>query len=140
MKAFGFAVLAAMIWGFVPLFEKLGLSKVEPLVGLFYRCVGVMIGLIILLAIMIKPSEIKSVNTGSAFLLILSGFLASFVAQIAFYHALKIGELSRIVPISGSYPFISFILGIVLLGESFSLPKLVGVIFVISGIFILKGN
>ena len=121
MNAFSWAVAAAVIWGVVPLLEKSGLARAHPLAGLFYRCVGVLIGIVILSLFMVKPQDIKAVDMKSAVYLVLGGFLASFVAQICFYNALKLGEVSRVVPISGSYPFLTFILGVFLLGES--LPR-----------------
>jgi len=111
MNAFAWAVLAACIWGIVPLLEKMGLAKVELLVGLFYRCWGVIIGFLLLIIFAIKPQQLKAVDLRSVILLMLGGFLASIVAQVCFYNSLKLGEISKVVPISGIYPLIAFILG-----------------------------
>lgn len=138
MNSFWLAIMAAVIWGFVPLLEKVGLGKIEPLAGLFYRSIGVVIGLIILGLFLLKPAEIRSVDLKSALLVMTGGFLASFVATFLFYHALKIGEMSRIVPISGSYPLITFLLGVLILGESFTPLKLLGVILAVLGVWFLK--
>ncbi len=138
MSGFGWALTASFIWGFVPLLEKLGLSHTKPLAGLFYRCVGVVIGMVILSIFMVKPQEIRVGGLKSAMLLIVAGFFASFVAQVCFYNGLKLGEISRIVPISASYPLMTFLLGVWLLGESWSLVKLGGVVLVIAGMWLLK--
>ena len=55
-----------------------------------------------------------------------------------FYKSLKTGNVSTVVPVSGSYPFITFILSIVLLGEGFSLEKLMGVALVVAGLWVLR--
>ncbi|OIO37902.1 MAG: hypothetical protein AUJ71_04235 [Candidatus Omnitrophica bacterium CG1_02_49_16] len=138
MNAFTWAVSASIIWGFVPLLEKTGLVHTKPMAGLFYRCVGVVIGIVILSIFMVRPQEIKEVDLKSAFLLILAGFLASFVAQICFYNGLKLGEVSRIVPISASYPLITFLLGIWLLGESWSVVKFGGAVLIVAGMWLVK--
>ena len=138
MSGFVWATIAALIWGVVPLFEKLGLSRVSPLVGLFYRCVGVILGMILLSVFMVKPQEIKAVDVRSALFLILAGFFASFIAQICFYHGLKLGDISRIVPISASYPFITFLIGVAVLGEGINGYKIVGVLLVLLGVWFLK--
>ena len=138
MSAFMWAILTACIWGIVPLLEKAGLSKVDAIVGLFYRCLGVIIGLVILGAVMLKPQQIKAVDIRSVSWLILAGFLASFVAQITFYKGLKLGEMSRIVPISASYPLITFILGVLILGESITWLKCAGVFSIMIGIWMLR--
>ncbi len=133
------AILAACVWGFVPIFEKLGLHGVSsPYVGLFYRCLGATLGLAALSLFVIRPSQLKNVDGKTIFLLVLSGFLASFVAQIFFYHGLKAGEASRIVPIAGSFPMITFVLAVLLLGESITVSKIVGVLLVSGGIWMLR--
>ena len=138
MSAFTWALLVAFIWSIVPLFEKLGLAKVAPLAGLFYRCCGVLIGLFLLGVFIVKPQKIKSVDLKSILWLVLGGFLASFVAQVCFYNSLKIIEISKVVPISSAYPLIAFILGVLFLGESGALTKMLGVAFFILGIWAFK--
>ncbi len=138
MNEFIWAALAAFVWGIVPLLEKLGLVKVQPLVGLFYRSLGVVIGLFLLGIFLLKPSEIKSVNLRSIVFLVLGGFLASFIAQICFYKGLKIGEVSRVVPIAGSFPLVTFLFGVLFLGESVNLAKIIGVLLIVLGIWALK--
>ena len=100
MTAFMWALSAAFVWGVVPLLEKLGLSRSEPFTALFYRCFGVVIGLVLLGIFVIRPHHMKAVDAKTIFVLVLSGFLASFVAQILFYHGLKIGaySLSQVLP------------------------------------------
>ncbi|MDP8266835.1 MAG: EamA family transporter [Candidatus Aceula meridiana] len=138
MTAFLWAIITACIWGIVPILEKTGLLKATPLAGLFYRCLGVFLGFIVLMTFLVKPAEIKAVDLKSASFLILGGFLASFVAQMTFYNALKQGEVSRIMPIAGSFPLIAFILGILILGESFSWIKMAGAMCIVTGIIALK--
>jgi transporter family protein len=138
MNAILWAILTACIWGVVPVLEKLGLAKTEPFTALFFRCLGVIIGIVLLGTIIVKPHQMKQVDPKAIGLLVLSGFLASFVAQIAFYHGLKIGEVSRVVPISGTYPLIAFLLGIFVLGEAVTVHKIIGMLLVISGVWLLR--
>ena len=138
MNAFWWAILTACIWGFVPIMEKFGLAKVEPFVALFYRCLGVVLGLMCLVLFVVKPVQIKSIDARAALVLVAAGFMASFLAQITFYHGLKIGEVSRVTPISGTYPLIAFILGILVLGETMTLAKLGGVVLIIAGAWLLR--
>jgi len=70
--------------------------------------------------------------------LVFGGFIGSFVGQIAFYHGLKVGEVSKVAPIAGSFPLIAAILGIVFLGESVTITKAIGIFLIISGIFFLR--
>ena len=138
MNYYWLAVLTSVIWGIAPILEKLGLSRVEPLIGLFYRSLAVLLGLIFLGFFMIKPHELRSADLRSIGLIMAGGFLASFVAQVLFYHSLKIGDVSKVVPISGSYPLVAFILGVILLGEAITPAKIAGCLCVILGIWLLK--
>ena len=140
MNYFLWAMAAACVWGVVPLIEKLGLTKVAPLTGLFYRCLGVLFGFILLGVFAIRPKDLKVVPLKSIALLVLGGFLASIVAQICFYHSLNSGEISKVVPIAGSFPLIAFVLGVFVLGESLTFVKTTGVILIISGIWALKSG
>jgi bacterial/archaeal transporter family protein len=134
-----FALAAAACWGLAPLLEKLGLrGSTVPMAGLFYRCVGVILGMIVLVLFMVKPQEIRAVGPKSALYLVAGGFLASFIAQAFFYQGLKMGEMSRIVPISATYPLIAFGLGVLVLGESLSMVKLAGALLIVLGVWCLK--
>ena len=138
MNWFLWAVLAAMVWGVAPLIEKTGLRNTPPMAGLFFRSVGVAIGLALLGIFVVKPQEIRSVEPRSALLLMTGGFVASIIGQTFFYNGLKVGEVSRMVPISGSYPFVAFILGVLIMGESVTLLKVAGALLIVLGVLLLK--
>ena len=139
MKPFYWALGAAMIWGCAPILEKIGLAKIPPIPGLLFRGIGVMLGTAILIAAkwdLIKP-HIWPCPPGFG-LLVLGGLLASVVGQIFFYHALKNGEASLVVPVGASYPLIAFVLGVVFLGEKITYAKMGGMAMVILGVILLK--
>ncbi|MFH1877615.1 MAG: DMT family transporter [Candidatus Omnitrophota bacterium] len=138
MNSYLWALVAACIWGVVPVMEKLGLTRTEPFTALFFRCLGVVAGIILLGMFIVKPHHLRHADTRSVLLLVLSGFLASFVAQVAFYHGLKTGEVSRVVPIAGCFPLVTFILGVVVLGESVTPVKLLGMGLVLAGVWMLR--
>ncbi len=140
MNAFWWAVLAAVIWGIVPILEKLALIKVEPMVGLFYRLIGGVLAIMIMGTLVLKPSQIRSVDPKSIVFLVIAGFLGSFVAVVAFYYGLKTGEVSLVVPVSGSFYLVAFILGIIFLGETLTLMKVLAVLLITAGLWILKGT
>ena len=139
MNAYVWAILTALVWGCVPLIEKMGLTRIDPLVGLFYRCFGVIAGILLLLTFynrQIRESW-SHFHTGMLYLM-LGGFLASVVGQFCFYHALKNGEASRMVPLSGSYPLVAFVLGVLILGEKVTLAKTAGILLVVGGVYLLR--
>ena len=139
MKPYYWALLSAVAWGCAPIFEKLGLMKVPVFAGLFYRCLGVVIGLLILILFKFEIFKESIVHIPQGWwYLAAGGFLASIIGQIFFYHALKDGEASLVVPLAASYPLISFILGILFLGEKITLAKSMGLVFILLGMILLK--
>ncbi|MBM3248081.1 MAG: hypothetical protein FJZ10_01475 [Candidatus Omnitrophica bacterium] len=139
MTAFHWALLTAFFWGAAPLFEKFGISKIEPFSGLILRCLGVVLGLI--LVIIFRTQSIKealAAKPQTVIFIMLGGILASVVGQMFFYRALKLGELSKVVPVAAGYPIISFILGVIFLSEKVTLAKISGVSLVILGVVLLR--
>jgi transporter family protein len=75
---------------------------------------------------------------GSFILLALGGFLASFVGQWAFYHALKVGDISQVTPVSGAYPLVAAILAWMIFREPITITRVVGVLLIVTGALLLK--
>jgi len=138
VSAFWWAVITAAIWGVVPLIEKLGLVRSDPTVGVFARSFGVVVGVVVFGILWSPWKAVFSLSVRSFVLLALGGFLASFVGQLAFYHALKTGHLSQITPVSGSYPLVAALLGWVLLHEPVTTARVVGVMLIVLGVLLLR--
>ena len=139
MKSFYLALATAFVWGIVPVIEKIGLSRLSPEAGIFVRCLAVFLGAGALFVF--KPhviSELTATPVQYILLIMVGGFTANFLGQLLFYHALKGGDVSRIVPIAGAYPLISFVTGILILGEKLTVGKSLGVGCIMAGIFLLK--
>lgn len=139
MKAFYFALMTAIIWGIVPILEKMGVAKIAPLAGVFIRSCGVIIGIFVLAIFNNQALRLAfKADLRTIFLLVAGGFMASILGQIFFYNALKVGEASKVVPVAGIYPLVAFLLGVVFLGEAFTIVKVCGVVFVVLGLFLLR--
>ncbi|MBI5882624.1 MAG: EamA family transporter [Elusimicrobia bacterium] len=52
--------------------------------------------------------------------------------------AMSGAEASKIVPLSSTYPLVTFLLAVAFLGEGFAVSKLVGTLFVCLGVFFLS--
>lgn len=139
MKPFYFAILAALVWGIAPIVEKAGLARIEPMAGVMIRSFGVTIGAIVLVVFNSHLLKLAfRADQKTIILLLMGGIIASILGQIFFYNALKHGEVSKMVPIAATYPLISFLLGLVFFGESFTVIKGLGIGFVILGVFLLR--
>ena len=140
MKGFWLAIITAVLWGSVPIMEKYGLGKgMNPMLGVVIRSIGIAVGALVLWAILARnPDYAKNVTWGTSMWLITGAALAAIVGQCFFYIALQNGDVSKIMPVAGSFPLISFVLGVLVLGEAVTIPKIAGVLCVVAGVILLK--
>lgn len=69
---------------------------------------------------------------------IFSGFSAAFLASLFWMAAMTKFDVSYVYPfITAGLTLLTVLLAIILLGESFSVPKIIGVLFIISGVIIM---
>ncbi len=131
-------VITAILWGATPILEKIGLAKVDPLIGVTIRSTVVTSGLLIITFVMGKGKALMEVD-GKGFLLFgASGVMAGLLAMWAYYTALKVGATSKIVPISACYPLVTALLSVLILREGVSLPRVMGTALIVSGIWLVK--
>ena len=134
---FIFAVLAALFYGIAPIFAKFGISKVNPLIALSIRTGVIVATLLIILVVSGNIKAFQHINARTFLLLGAEGVAAGLLGHFFYLKAIKVWEVSKVTPISASYPLIAFILAIIFLGEKLTLIKSAGAILVISGIVLL---
>ena len=64
--------------------------------------------------------------------------MASFVGQWAFYHALKMGNVSQVAPVAGIYPMVAALLGWIVFREPVTMPRVLGIALVVTGVLLLR--
>ena len=109
-NAFLMATLAMLFWGLAPIFGKLGLSSVNPLVALTIRSLVISA---ILLVIAMGTGQWKSllqVAPREVTFLALEGICAALLGQLAYYYALKLGDVSRVAPVVAAFPIVAMLL------------------------------
>ena len=68
--------------------------------------------------------------------LILSGFISAFVASLFWMAAMTKFEITEAYPFMSLAPAIVFILGVWLLGETFTIGKVIGLVLIIIGLIV----
>lgn len=68
--------------------------------------------------------------------LIFSGFVSAFIASVFWMLAMTKFELTYAYPFMSLSPALVFIIGIFILGETFTIGKLLGLVLIMIGIFI----
>ena len=139
MSWFGWAILAAVFWGIGPVFAKMGLEKPDALTALLIRSIAVLAVLIVWAAIQGGVSaRLTSVDRRTWLLLLLEGASASVIAHFAYFSALKLGNVSTVVPITAAYPLLSVVLSVLLLGAKVTPGKWLGAALTVVGVYLLQ--
>ncbi|MDI7259597.1 MAG: EamA family transporter [Thermodesulfobacteriota bacterium] len=130
--------VTALLWGSTPILEKIGLAKVDPLVGVTIRSAIVTAGLLILTFVLGKGKELISLDGKSILLFGASGMMAGLLGMWTYYMALKMEATSKIVPIAACYPLVTALLSVLILNEGVSLSRVIGTALIVSGIWLVK--
>ncbi len=130
--------ITAILWGATPILEKMGLTKVDPLVGVTIRSAIVTVGLLILTLILGKGKSLMSLDGKSILLFGASGLMAGLLGMWTYYAALKMEATSKIVPIAACYPLVTALLSVLVLNEGLSLSRVVGTALIVAGIWLVK--
>ncbi|HEC69675.1 MAG TPA: hypothetical protein ENI31_05285 [Candidatus Omnitrophica bacterium] len=139
MAAYLFIVLTVLFWGAAPIFDKVALREAYPLSGLIIRSIAVFLSLIIL-SFFMKDTFFSSFKLSfkSIILFSLSGVFAGLLGMLTYYSALKSLPSSVVVPLCSVYPLVTALLGMLLLSEGFSWLRLLGVILIIIGVWLVR--
>ncbi len=137
-KTFILVVVTTIFWGITPILEKLALTKSTPLIGVTVRSIAVAVFMVFYLLVSNNISKLATVNLKSVMIFSISGILAGALGMLTYFGALKTGATSRIVPIVAAYPLVTAILSVIILGENVTLPRVIGTLFIISGVFLVK--
>lgn len=139
MSSFSLALVAAFFWGLSALLEKWGLRNADPMAGVVARTLGIVLGIVIFMVIAPDiPRRFIQMDGRSKLALMGGGLMASVVAQMFFYRALKYGDVGRVSSVGGAWPVFAFVLSVLIFHESLSRGKLLGIFFVTMGVILLK--
>lgn len=126
-----------LFWGISPILEKIGLQRVEPIVGLFIRTIFVLIAVTIFLFITSDLEKLRMISLRDLLILGLSGITAGFLGMYTYFSLLKTHQASLIVPLTATYPLVVTILAVSFLREPVTPSKLLGTALIVLGIYFL---
>ena len=138
MKVFWLAMLAALLWGLAPVFDKIGLGRATPLAALSVRTIVVVVGLLTFLTATGGWREIGGLDSRSVLYLCLGGLAAGLLGQLVYYYALKSGEATRVVPLAATYPLVAALVSTLCLKEPVTPGKVIGAILIVLGVVAIR--
>ena len=131
-----FAFLSAVFAALTSILAKLGMNGIDSNLGTAIRTVVVLIMAWGIVLITGKHHGIENITTKGWIFLVLSG-LATGLSWLFYFHALQIGEASKVVPIDKFSVVISMVLAFLILIAHASLQTIIGGAFITIGTFVL---
>jgi transporter family protein len=132
-----FTIVGTICWGVAPILVKIGLTNINPLVALFIRAcftLGLIFGWLILTG---RFNQFRKVNMSIVIILILEATLTTIIGDLAYFTAIKYGNVSFVTAFMASAPIITMILAIIIFKESITLTKIVGSLLIIIGVILI---
>ncbi len=133
---FLFALLSAVFAALTSILAKVGIAGVNSNLATAIRTVVVVFlswGMVFLTN---AQGGLGDISRRSWIFLILSG-LATGASWLCYYHALRIGEVSKVVPIDKLSVVITLVLAFVFLHESFTAKSFIGCVLITLGTLIM---
>lgn len=131
------SLFGMVCWGIAPVFAKAALKNIDPLAGLVLRTIfaaSVVSGWVIISG---NFPAISKIPVGIWWLLGIEALLATLVGDLAYYAAIKKGDVSLVTLIMSSSPLITIMFSVIFLGEQITLARLIGAGLVIAGIILI---
>lgn len=137
MFSFFLALFAAICWGIAPFFGKIGLRGIPPMDGLAART---LITVCFVWGWFLASGNVKSLSEISLYgwlCLALEAFFATFIGDLAYYAAIKYGKIGQTALLLAASPIVTLWIGYTFLNEQISMVKLLGALFIISGVILV---
>ena len=131
-----FAILSAIFAALTAVLAKIGIEGVDSSLATAIRTVVVLLMAWGMVFLMNRQGGIDSISTRSWLFLILSG-LATGASWLCYFHAIKIGPVSKVVPIDKCSLVLTILFAVVFLGESLTWKTLVGSLLLLAGTLVM---
>lgn len=139
LSAAVFVSLAVLCWGAGALFDKLSLRHADSSSVFFMRTLFMWLCFVPLLAFNWETTRGALSAAGrTAGPWVLASAVVTVSGVYFYLKAMGGAEASRIVPISSTYPLVTFLLVWLFLGESFTADKLIGTLLVSGGVYFIS--
>lgn len=133
------ALLAALFASFTAILAKIGIEDVDSNLATAVRTIVVVIMAYIMVVITGQTENIMEVSTKSFIFLVLSG-LTTGLSWLAFFKAIQIGDVSKVVPIDKASVVLTILLSFLVLREPATMPVVAGGVIISIGTFVLIGK
>lgn len=130
------AIMSAVFAAATAILAKIGIDGVDSNLATAIRTIVVLAlawGMVFLTN---SAGGISSISTRSWIFLILSG-LATGASWLCYFYAIKIGDVSKVVPIDKCSLVLTIIFAVIFLGEALTWKTVVGSILLLAGALVM---
>lgn len=131
-----FAILSAVFAALTSIFAKVGIEDVNSNLATAIRTVVVVGMAWAIVFITGAQSGVGAINGKSWVFLILSG-IATGASWLCYFYAIKIGEVSKVVPVDKLSVVITIVLALIFLHEEFTLKTGIGAGLITAGTLLM---
>ena len=132
LYAFGSALFA----GLTAVLAKCGIRKTDSTLATAIRTIVVLLFSWLMVFIVGSQDQLSAIGGRTLLFLVLSG-LAAGASWLCYFHALQIGDISRVVPVDKSSTVLTILLAVIFLHESLSLARGAGVVLIAAGTYLM---
>jgi transporter family protein len=130
------ALLSALFAALTAILAKLGVAGVDSNLATAVRTSVVVVFAWLLVACTRQAAGIHALSEKNWLFLVLSG-LATGLSWLCYFHALKIGPVSKVAPIDKLSVVLVIVFGALILGEGLSAAKAAGGLLIVAGAIII---
>lgn len=131
-----FAILSAFFAAATAVLAKIGIDGVDSNLATAIRTMVVLLMAWGIVFVTNVEAGIGAISTKSWLFLILSG-LATGASWLCYFYAIKMGDVSKVVPIDKCSLVITIILAALSLGEAFTRKTFIGSLMIVGGTLIM---
>ena len=130
-----FGFLSALFAALVAIFGKIGVKNIDTTLATTVRAIVMALFLIIISLILGKQSLIPQINSKALLFIVLSG-IAGALSWLAYFLALKIGEVKGVAVLDRFSVVLAILLAWLILGESITIKNLIGMALITAGLLL----
>ena len=131
-----FAFGSAFFAGVTSILAKCGIRKTDSTVATAIRTIVVLVFSWLMVFVVGSQKQIGGIEGKTLLFLVLSG-LATGASWLCYFKALQLGDINKVVPIDKSSTILTILLAFLFLNEAISLPKVIGVVLIAIGTFLM---
>lgn len=131
-----FAILSAFFAAATAVLAKIGIDGVDSILATAIRTMVVLLMAWGIVFVTNAEAGIGAISTKNWLFLILSG-LATGASWLCYFYAIKMGDVSKVVPIDKCSLVITIILAALFLGEAFTRKTFIGSLMIVGGTLIM---